>query len=321
MHVANRSPAIRTQLGGCRYASRVVGIDSLVFPFDPFDGLRKFSPRDPAAHATLHLTQLRIEVKFTVCIKQVPDVSAPSRLDNGNLVQETDRVILNAYDASALEECLVLREKHGGDIDVVLIGPARGAETIRKAMAMGADSGTHIVTDEEDLDSRAYAEILSAFLRAHEADIVACGKQAQDTDSGLTGGMVAELLDLPYATNAVGLRLDDDAGRLVVDRQGDSGLEIIALPLPCLVTCSNDMNDPRIPALKGIMMAKRKPLTELSPDDVLEGGAGLLAALPRTITSGFATPPPRDDVQVIDGEPEEAVDELVRLLSDEQRVL
>jgi electron transfer flavoprotein beta subunit len=260
-------------------------------------------------------------VKFTVCIKQVPDVSAPSRLENGKLIQETDRVVLNAYDASALEECLVLREKLGGEIDVVLIGPDRGAETIRKALAMGADSGTHIVADDTDFDSRAYAEILSAFLRDRGADVVALGKQAQDTDSGLTGGMLAELMDLPFATNAVGLQIDSDSGPLVVDRQGDAGLEIIELPVPCIVTCSNDMNDPRIPALKGIMMAKRKPLTEVTLDELLDGGAAALSKLPRTTTDSYSTPPPREEVTMIDGETDEAVSELVRLLSDEQRVL
>ena len=141
-------------------------------------------------------------MKFCVCIKQVPDVAA-------NV--QTGRTVLNAYDASAVEEALVIRDAVGGEVDLVLIGPTDATETIRKALAMGADSAVHIVTDAEP-DSHAASKILADHFADSTYDVILTGKQAQDTDAGLTGSMLAELLDLSYATNAVGLEVDEAAG-------------------------------------------------------------------------------------------------------------
>lgn len=103
-------------------------------------------------------------MKFYVCIKQVPDVDAPIQIKDGNLIQDNDRMVLNAYDASAVEEALVLKEEHGGEVEVVLVGPDTAKETIRKALAMGADKATHITTNgDEDYDSATYAQILATF--------------------------------------------------------------------------------------------------------------------------------------------------------------
>ena len=245
-------------------------------------------------------------MRFCVCIKQVPDVNAPVH---------TGRMVLNAYDASAVEEALVLREAHGGEVDLVLVGPTSASETIRKALAMGADGATHIVTgDDAELDSFATATILAAFFRDRTYDVIACGKQSQDTDAGLTGPMLAEMLGHPYAANAVGLTVDD--GSVEVTRQGDVGQEILALRPPCLVTCSNDMNDPRIPSLKGIMAAKKKAiattsLAELGVTDVSSG----------TRVVRIEDIPDREPGQLLDGAPEEVVPELVRLLRDEAKVI
>ena len=104
-------------------------------------------------------------MNFCVCIKQVPDVSAPIQVRDGELVMDAGRVVLNAYDASAVEEALVLTEAHGGEVDVLLIGPERATETIRKALAMGAARGTHLVVPEEaELDSAAVAGLLADHL-------------------------------------------------------------------------------------------------------------------------------------------------------------
>ena len=194
-------------------------------------------------------------MRFCVCIKQVPDVSASV---------QTGRMVLNAYDASAVEEALVLTEAHGGTVDLVLIGPESARETIRKALAMGAHSATHIIKEDvSELDSKAVSAILAAHLIKESFDVIATGKQSQDSDAGLAGSMLAERLGLPYASNAVGLALEGET--LVVTRQGDSGQEVLAVPTPCVVTCSNDMNNPRIPSLKGIMAAKRKPMIQAEP--------------------------------------------------------
>lgn len=256
-------------------------------------------------------------MKFYVCIKQVPDVNAPIQIKGEELIQDTNRMILNAYDASAVEEALVLTEEHGGEVEVVLVGPDKAKETIRKALAMGAQKATHIKTEEdENYDSASYASILAAFFKDKEYDVISCGKQSQDTDAGLTGSMLAELLDLPYATNAVGLDIESD--NLVVKRQGDSGQEIIELPSPCLVTCSNDMNEPRIPSLKGIMQSKRKPMDEVELDS-LEVEESKLTA--KTTVTGYQEKPGREPGQKFEGEPEEMAQKVAQLLDGEANVV
>lgn len=256
-------------------------------------------------------------MKFYVCIKQVPDVNAPIQIKEGQLIQDTSRMILNAYDASAVEEALVLKEQHGGEVEVVSVGPDKVSETIRKALAMGADKAVHIKTAEEgDYDSATYAEILAAFFKDKEYDVISCGKQSQDTDAGLTGGMLAEKLDLPYATNAVGLEVEDN--NLVVKRQGDSGQEMIELPTPCLVTCSNDMNDPRIPSLKGIMQSKKKPLETVELSELGIDEAGLSS---QTSVTGYHEKPPREAGKKYEGEPDEIARQVARLLDEEANVI
>lgn len=256
-------------------------------------------------------------MKFYVCIKQVPDVDAPIQIKGGNLIQDTNRMILNAYDASAVEEALVLTEEHGGEVEVVLVGPDKAKETIRKALAMGADKATHIQMESDgDFDSAVYSKVLAAFFKDKEFDILSCGKQSQDTDAGLTGGMLAAHLDIPYATNAVGLSIEGD--HLVVKRQGDSGQEMIELPSPCLVTCSNDMNEPRIPSLKGIMQSKRKPVETVSLSDLGLEKSELSA---KTQVTGYMEKPEREPGQKFEGDPEELAQKVAQLLDEEANVI
>lgn len=245
-------------------------------------------------------------MRFCVCIKQVPDLSS---------AVQTGRLVLNAYDASAVEEALVLTGAHGGSVDLVLVGPDSAKETIRKALAMGADSATHIqLAEVADLDSYAVASILADHLKGSSYDVIAVGKQSQDTDAGLAGSMLAERLGLPYASNAVALAADPARARLVVTRQGDSGQEILELRMPCVVTCSNDMNDPRIPSLRGIMDAKKKPVLDAAP-------APVATSRPMTHVRSFEPVPPRDPGQILQGDPEELVGQLVDRLANEAKAL
>lgn len=256
-------------------------------------------------------------MKFYICIKMVPDVYAPIQIKDGELIMDADRMVLNAYDASAVEEALVLKEKHGGEVEVVCIGPAKASETIRKALAMGADKATHILaTGENEYDSASYAQILAAFFKDKDFQVIALGKQSQDTDSGLTGSMVAEHLSLPYTTNAVGLEVEDS--NLVVKRQGDAGQEMIALPFPCAVTCSNDMNDPRIPNLKGIMASKRKPIDQV---EISALGLDENALKATTKVTSYENKPERQAGKKYEGEAEEIAREVAQLLDTEANVL
>jgi electron transfer flavoprotein beta subunit len=251
---------------------------------------------------------------ISVCIKEVPDVDAPFSVQNGELAFDTDRVALNAYDASAVEAALRLIEEHGGDIEVVTVGPEDVTETIRKALAMGADRAAHLTTDTpEAYDARAYADVLAGYYADSDADALFCGKQSQDTDAGLTGPMLAALLDRPYAANVVDIEIDGDS--FVVKRQGDAGSEIIELPTPCLVTCSNDMNNPRIPKLKGIMAAKKKPVDEHPAADF--GGSSKAV----TTVVGYEPVPEREPGTMLEGEADEMACDLVQRLDEEANVL
>jgi electron transfer flavoprotein beta subunit len=210
----------------------------------------------------------------------------------------------------------VLKEAHEFEVEVVLAGPEKAKETIRKALAMGADKGTHIITDENsDHDSFTYANILAAFFKDKEYDYISCGKQSQDTDSGLTGSMLAQLLNLPYVTNAVALSYED--GKLRIKRQGDTGQEILDLPAPGLVTCSNDMNDPRIPSLKGIMQSKRKPVDTITIND-LDLGDELS---PKTEILGYEEKPGREPGQKFEGEPGDVAKQVAQLLDSEENLI
>ncbi len=258
-------------------------------------------------------------MKFIACIKQVPDLTVPMKIRDGKVEQDNERLMLNAYDASAVEEALVLSEKFGGEVEVVLIGPDKAKETIRKALAMGATKGYHIDTEISGFDSEAFATILAAFFKNQEYDVIATGKQSQDSDAGLTGPMLAEKLDLPYAANAVGLNIEEE--NLVVTRQGDTGQEIISLSTPCLVTCSNDMNEPRIPSLKGIMKSKKKPMETVTPDDLGVSADQIKSDSVKTGIAEYQSVPEREPGQKFEGEPEELAQKVADLLKNEAKVL
>lgn len=255
-------------------------------------------------------------MKFFVCIKQVPDIDAPLHIKDGKLILDNDRSSMNAYDASAVEGALLLAEKVQGSVEVVLAGPETGRDTIRKALAMGADRGTHILVNEPGYDSYINAKILAAFFTGQEYDFIFCGKQSQDTDAGLTGSMLAEMLSLPYASNAVEIAFEEKA--LLVTRQGDHGQEMITLPSPGLVTCSNDMNNPRIPGLKGIMQSKKKPVEMIALHD-------LISHIPdkdvMTRTVRYEEKPLRKPGKKLTGKPDEIARELARALGRETPVL
>lgn len=253
---------------------------------------------------------------ISVCIKEVPDLDAPFSVQDGELAFDTDRVVLNAYDASAVEAALVLTEEHGGSVEVVTVGPDDVTETIRKALAMGADRAVHLTTDEGvAYDARAFADTLAGYYADSNADAIFCGKQSQDTDAGLTGPMLAALLDRPYAANVVGIKMKSEGEKLVVERQGDRGTEMIGLSVPCLVTCSNDMNNPRIPKLKGIMKAKKKPVEDRPAAELRGEGA------PLTRVIRYAPVPEREPGTILEGDADELASELTERLDEEADVL
>jgi electron transfer flavoprotein beta subunit len=250
-------------------------------------------------------------MKIAVCIKRVPDSETRVKIgpDGKSLDEAGVKFVLNPYDEFAVEEALKRREAAGsGEVVVVALGPPAAQETIRTALAMGADRGVLLQTDRIPADGLEAARVLAAELKGSAWDLILCGKMAIDDYNHQVGPMLAELLGLPCVTCVAHLELGDGKG--VAEREIEGGLEVVEFPIPAVLTTDKGLNEPRYPALKGIMAAKKKPL-EVKPVTCGSGGLEILALLP---------PPERKEGRVV-GEGAGAVVELVRLLREEAKVL
>ena len=249
-------------------------------------------------------------MKSIVCIKRVPDSEARIRVaaDGTRIDPSGVKFGLNPYDELAIEEALRRREAAGeGSVTVLTVGGEEAKETLRQALAMGADEAV-LLRSEVPMDGLPVARALADELRGREYDLLLFGKQAIDDDGMQVPAMVAELLGLPCATVVTGLEID---GRTATARREvEGGHEVVELGLPAAVAVQKGINDPRYPSLKGIMAAKKKPLEE--KDVTLAAGDLELLAL--------EGPPPRPEPQIV-GEGPDAVPELVRRLREEARVL
>src|SRR5919198_3446073 len=248
-------------------------------------------------------------MKIAVCIKRVPDSETRVRIaaDGKSLDEAGVKFILNPYDDFAVEEALRRKEAAGtGEVVVVALGSAAAQETIRTALAMGADRGVLLQTDRVPADGLEVAKALAAELQGGGYDLILCGKMAIDDGNHQVGPMVAELLDLPCVTTVAHLELDSGKKVGVAEREIEGGVEVVEFPLPAVLTTDKGLNEPRYPALKGIMAAKKKPL-ETKPAAV---GAGRLEVL-------AMFPPPERKAGKIVGEGAAAVPELIRLLREE----
>ncbi len=207
-------------------------------------------------------------MKIVVCVKQVPDTSAERRLTADLSLDRTiAEPILNPFDEYAIEEALKVREAAGGDVTALCMGPITARETVRKALAMGVNRAV-LVSDPalawSDALGTAYA--LSMALRKLEFDLVLFGMASTDAGTGLVPGAVAEFLGLPQLTFASRLEVVDNAIR--TQRMTDSGYVVISAALPALVSVVKGINEPRYPALKGMMAAKRAEIPVWSCADI-----------------------------------------------------
>ena len=213
-------------------------------------------------------------MRFCVCIKQVPDLSS---------AVQTGRMVLNAYDASAVEEALVLTEAGGGTVDLLLVGPKSAGETIRKALAMGADRAV-LVTDEAAAgsDLLGTSSALAAALEREAPDLVLFGQASSDGDGAVLWAAIADRLRRPVISQVASLTVE--ATSVTGKRQTEHGYDVISAPLPAVVAVSDAINEPRYPSLKGIMGAKTKPqetvsLAELGVAPEAAGEAGAKTAV------------------------------------------
>ena len=249
-------------------------------------------------------------MKIAVCVKRVPDTE--TRIKIGSTGQSIDeagvKFVLNPYDEFAVEAALRLKEAAAGEVVVVALGTDASQETIRTALAMGADRGVLLKTDARPIDPMAAAQALAAELKSGGFDLILCGKMAIDDYSHAVGTMVGELLGI--ASVSAVTKLDIADGKGTAEREVEGGVEVVEFSQPAVVTTDKGLNEPRYPALKGIMAAKKKPL-EVKPCDLPAGGLSLVA---------LVLPPERKAGRIV-GEGADAVPALIKALREEAKVL
>jgi electron transfer flavoprotein beta subunit len=239
-------------------------------------------------------------VKVAVCVKEVPESTAPRRIDPSSMrLDRSGEGTLNPWDLSAVEEGLRLVEAGGGEVVCVSMGPERAAASLRKALAMGADRAV-LVADEAAAGSDVVAtsRVLAKALEREGADLVLFGQQSADSDGAVLWAAVAERLQLPLISQAATLEVAD--GRAKVKRQTEHGYDLIEAPLPCVVAVSDAINEPRYPSLKGIMGAKKKPQDVLALADLGLAADQVGAAGSGTVVRGLNPPPPHGETIVVE---------------------
>jgi electron transfer flavoprotein beta subunit len=240
-------------------------------------------------------------VKIAVCVKQVPDATAARRIDpaTGRLDRSGEGA-LNATDVNAVEEALRVTEAAGdGEVVVISMGPEKALESLRKALAMGADRAV-LVADEGAAGSDLVATslTLARAVAREEADLVVFGQQSSDADGAVLWAAVAERLRLPLISQVAELTVDGST--VTGKRQTEHGYDVIAAPLPAVIAVSDAINEPRYPSLKGIMGAKKKPAETLSLADLGVEAEHAGEAGSRTTVLALNPPPPRGDSLTIE---------------------
>jgi electron transfer flavoprotein beta subunit len=260
-------------------------------------------------------------MKLVVCVKQVPDTETRVRVaPSGNAISEPDvqTWIVSPYDEFAIEEALRIKEAKGGEVVLVGVGPERAQQALRTGLAMGADAAVHVKDAAFDAtDPLGTARALATAIKTlGPVDLLLCGQQGVGGDHSQVPGMLAELLDLPQVTVAVKVEIGD--GQATVEREIEGARETWTTPLPALISAQKGLNEPRYAALKGIMAAKKKPLTVL---DLAGLGLDEAALAPKVRVTKLELPPPRPPVRMIEGDPDAQARELVRVLHEEAKVI
>jgi electron transfer flavoprotein beta subunit len=254
-------------------------------------------------------------MRIVVAIKQVPARDSQLKVAaSGKSVEEGDTAYeINEPDAYALEEALQLKEKHGGEVIALCAGPARAAQTIREALAKGADRAIHIEEDMSERDPLAAARLLAAAIGSESPDLVLTGLQSDDLGYGQTGVILAELLGLPHAT--IIMQVELSGGAIRVKRELEDGwFQHVEMPLPALLTIQSGISKLRYATLMGIKKAKTKVVKRLTAADL-----AVPAAAAAIIVDRIYVPSRTKHTQLFEGK--DAAAQLVEKLKFEARVL
>ncbi|WP_085523187.1 electron transfer flavoprotein subunit beta/FixA family protein [Tuberibacillus sp. Marseille-P3662] len=252
-----------------------------------------------------------------VIMKRTFDTEEKIIIEDGHISDDDAQFIINPYDEYAIEEAIQLREAHGGEVTVVTIGDEDAEKELRTALAMGCDKAVLIENEDvDDYDQTSTSEILKAYFKDKDYDLILGGNVSNDQGSGQIGPRLAENLGIAHVSTIVNLETDGQTATVERDVEGDA--EIIEVDLPLVLTAQQGLNEPRYPSLPGIMKAKKKPLENLELDDLdldeddVEG---------KTKTIEVFLPPEKTAGRVLEGEVEDQAKELVQLLRTEAKVI
>ena len=258
-------------------------------------------------------------MNIIVCIKQVPETTEVKiNPETNTLIREGVKSIINPFDMYAIEEAVRLKEKFGGKATAISMGPPQAEAALKEAISMGIDEGI-LISDRAFAGSDTWATsftLTAAIKKIGAFDLILCGKQASDGDTAQIGPGIAMHLDIPQVTYVK--KIEEVKGNVLrVERMMEEGFEIIKIPLPALLTVVKEINEPRIPSLRGMMRAKSAKVTlwtqkELNLDPQKIG----LTGSPTQVVKIF-TPPSRIGGQILKGETPELAEQLVELLRQE----
>ncbi len=254
-------------------------------------------------------------MNIIVCIKQVPAKDAPLSIV-GNWIRESDIGFeMNEPDSYALEEALRLREKHGGEVVALSMGPERVKQTIKEALAKGADRGIHIADDNfAQLDPLASAKSIAAAIQQQKHDLVLTGLQSDDKGFGQTGVLLASVLDVPHATIIMAIEVDGQ--KMKLKRELEAGwFQHVECPLPAVLSIQSGINKVRYATLKGIMAAKKKEITTVARESL-----DVSAELTQRVEKIYV-PTKTKKTEFLTGTPKEVASKLVEKLRFEARVI
>jgi len=257
-------------------------------------------------------------VKIAVCVKEVPDAAVHKHIDpETKRLDRSGEGVLNHFDTQAVEEALKVKEAQGeGEVVLVSLGPESALDSLRKALAMGADRAV-LVSDEAAAGSDlvATSRVLAAALERESPDLVVFGQQGTDSDGAVLWAAVADRLRRPVISQVAELTVAD--GKVKGKRQTEFGYDVIEAPLPAIIGVSDAINEPRYPSLKGIMGAKKKPQETLSASDLGVEPGSLGEEGSRTTVVALGDPPPRGDAQKIEDDGS-AADKIVEFLAEKK---
>lgn len=257
-------------------------------------------------------------MKVVVCIKQVPDTTEVKiNPETNTLIREGVASIINPFDMYAIEEAVRLKERFNADTTVITMGPPQAESALREALSLGIDSAI-LLSDRVFAGSDTWATSLilaKAIEKIGDCGLILCGKQASDGDTAQVGPGIATHLNLPQATYVRKIdtvHLDTSPKIMVVERLLEDGYELIELRLPALITVVKEINEPRLPSLRGKMGARKAEITVWGNEDlgIDEKQIGLIGS-PTQVVRIF-TPPQKEGGKILEGEPAEIVEELVK---------